>query len=301
MQSRDIVLTGAITVAALLLITASALGGLRSPEGTAALGASLAEDAEVREVVADALVEALLDDAAERSPAAGGLLQLIRPLLAEAAAAAVESPAGRAALTSALTDALRQLTFSGPIVVDLRAAALIASDTAPAPLDTLARTAVEQGAVGVIVIGGEDIDPDLVPQAVPSEDQLGRVAGLPAGLTVALSGVVLLVLVIAQVGRDVAARPRRLLLAGAPPLLIGAATVVLLRIAPAQVVDRLIGSLAAAEPGSALVRLLELLADGLVDLLASTGLLAVALAALGLVLVLSAAGTRAAAGRRPRP
>jgi len=301
MRTRDALLTCAVAVAAMLLLATSALAGLRAPAGNETLGATLAADARVREAVADALVEALLDDAAERSPIVGGLLPLIRPLLAESTRAAIDSPAGRAALASAITDALRQLTHRGPIVVDLRAAALVAAETAPPPLDLLARTAVEQASVGVIVLhrardgAGDGLDPDRPPDAVPGSDELSRVAGVPARLAVPLAGLLLLALVTVLVGRDTTVRPRRLLLAGVPLLLVGAATAALLRLAPARVVDRVVGGL--DDPGP-VADLLGLLADGLVGLLATTGLLAGALAVVGAVL--SAAGARAAAGRRRR-
>ena len=291
MRSRTMALTGALTVAALLLLTTSALAGLRAPEGTAALGATLADDDGVRESVADALVEALLEDAAERDPLTGGLLPLIRPVLVQVASTAIDSPAGRAALASALTDALRQLTFSGPIVVDLRAAALVAADAAPAPLDTLARAAVEQGSVGVVVIGGEEGDASRA--SVPSEDELRRVAGMPAGLALALSGALLVVLMLALIGRDAVLRPRRLLLAGAPLLLVGAAVVTLLRTSPASVIDR---ALTDRDMSGPMTELLELLADGLVALLATTARLATGLAVVGFVLMVE--GIRGAVSRR---
>jgi hypothetical protein len=286
---------GVIAAAGLLLVT-SALADLREPDGTAALAAALADEPVIRAAVSDALVEWLLEDAAERSPVAGGLLPLIRPLLVEAARSASESPAGRAALTSALTDALRQLTFDGPIVVDLRAAVLLAAEIAPAPLDTLALAAVEQGSVGLVVIGGEDSDPRTIPSAPPTEDELRRVAGLPANVTIVLVALLLIGLLIALVGRDADGRPQRLLLAGSSLVVVGASAVALLRIAPGFVVDRLAVAMV-DEPG-AVAELLPLLIDGLVDLLGSTTVLAGLLAVIGVGL--SAAGTRAAVGRRHR-
>jgi len=286
-------LTAGVALASLLLLATSALAGLRAPEGTAALGSTLAADAGVQELVADALIEELLADAAERSPAASELLPLIRPLLDRAARIAIESPAGRAALASALTDALRQLTFGGPIIIDLRAAALVAADTAPAPLDTLARAAVEQGSVGVIVLGGGEYDPDLGVDAPPSDDELSRVAGLPAGLATALAGLLLGLLVLVLIGRDREARPRRLVLAGTPLLLIGSAVAVLLRFAPGVIVDRVAGAvLDGTGPSMAIV---VLLADGLGALLEPTFVLAAALAVVGLGL--AATGLRSRARR----
>jgi hypothetical protein len=296
MGLRDPLLTvGVVATAALLLVT-SALADLREPEGTAALAAALAEDPAVRAVVSDALVESLLADAAERSPAAAGLLPLIRPLLVEAVRAAAESPAGRAALTSALTDALRQLTLDGPIVLDLRAAALVAADTAPAPLDALALAAVQQGSVGLVVLGGGGPgvrDAELAP---PSGEDLRRVAGLPATGAIVLAAALLAALIVGLVGRSAVARPRRLLLAGSSLVVVGAAASALLRIAPSLVVDRFAGAL--AEESGPILDLLPLLLDGLIGLLGPTIILAGALAVLGLGL--SGAGTLVAAGRRRR-
>jgi len=296
---RDLILTLTVVLSALLLLLTSTFVDLRSPEGTAELGRSLAEEPVVRDAVTDALVEALLADAAERSPVAGGLLSLIRPLLEQAALSAAESPAGRAALASALTDAVRQLTFSGPIVVDLRAAALIAADTAPAPLDTLARTAVEQGGVGVVVLGGaESGTPDGPPEdrtaAPPTEDELGRIAGLPARVALLLAALLLIALIITLIGRDAASRPRRLLLAGASLLVVGAGGVSLLHLAPQAVVERMAGAFS-DDPGL-VGELLPLLMDGLVGLLGPTTSLSGLLALLGVGL--GTAGALSAAGRR---
>jgi hypothetical protein len=289
-------LTVGVLAAAILLLVTSALADLREPAGTATLAAALADEPAVREAVSDALVESLLADAAERSPAAGGLLPLIRPLLLQAARTAAESPAGRAVLTSALTDALRQLTLSGPIVVDLRAAVLLAAETAPPPLDTLALAAVDQGTVGVVVIGGGDADPRTFTSAPPTEQELHRVAGLPANMAIALVALLLIGLLVMLVGRAADARPRRLLIAGAVLLAVGASGVALLRIAPGLVLDRFAVTL--VDEVGPLAELLPLLVAGLVDLLGSTTALAGLLAVIGVGL--SAAGTRAEVGRRRR-
>jgi len=291
-----VALTVGIIGSAVLLLVTSALADLRDAEGTAALAATFADDPAVSEAVSAALVESLLADAAERSPVAGSLLPLIRPLLVDAARTAAESPAGRAALTSALTDAIRQLTFDGPILVDLRAAVLLAAATAPSPLDTLALTAVEQGSVGLVVIGGGDADPRTIPSAPPTEEELGRVGGLPARLAIALVTMLLVVLLVTLVGRDPNGRPRRLLVAGSSLVAVGASGFALLRIAPGVVVDRL--AIAMVDEPGAVADLLPLLVDGLIGLLDTTALLAGLLAVIGVGL--SAAGTRVAMGRRPR-
>ncbi len=299
MRTRGALLSLAVAAITALLIVTSALASLRAPQATAELAASLADDDALRGAVTETLVDALLTDAAERSAVAGGLLSFIRPVLEQAAAAAIDSPAGRAALTSALTDALRQLTFSGPIVIDLRAAVLVAAESMPAPLDTLARVAVEQGSVGVVVIGGADDDAPSVPAAPPSDDELRRVAGLPAIVTMALVGLLLVALIITLitlVGRDPDARARSLILAGAPLVLLGATTFAVIRLAPMMVVDRL-ADVPNANPGQ-VIDVLPLLMDGLVGLLTPTSTLATVLAVTGVGLC--AAGLREAAVRHRR-
>jgi len=302
MTARDILLTVAATLTAVLLLTASAVSDLRDPDGTADLAATLAEDPAVREAASDALIDALLADSVERSPVVGGLLPLIRPLLVEAARTAVDSPAGRAALTSALTDTLRQLTYAGPTVVDLRAAALLAAETAPPPLDTLARTAVEQGQVGLVVLGGtEEADAtDVREQDVlsppPTEAELLQIAGLPAGVAIGLVALTLGALLLVLVGRDATRRPRRLVLAGVALLIAGASGVLLLRLAPELLVERM-AMVAAGEPDLVAV-LLPAVVEGLFAMLERTSLLAGVLAIAGVAL--SGAGTLVAAGRRRR-
>jgi hypothetical protein len=287
MRSRDVLLTLAVAASAVLLLIASVLTDLRDPEGTAALGVSLAEDPMVRDTVADVLLDALLADAAGRSTAVDGLLELIRPLLAEAARTAIDSPAGTRALAVALTDGLRQVTFAGPIVIDLRAATLVAADVAPAPLDTVARVAVELGGVGMIVLGdaGDDLLQDPVREAPPTVDELGRVAGLPARALLVGLAVVLLATVGGLIGRDPAARPRRRLLAGGALLTVGVAASVLRRSLPELILERLTSELAgAAHP---LAALLPPVTDGLLALLGTSMLIAGALVVLGVALAVS--------------
>jgi len=293
---RSVLLGLAVTTVTVLLLVTSALAGLRAPEATAELGAALAEDDAVRAVVTEALVDALLGEAAELSDAVGGLLPLVRPLVEQAAAAAVDSPAGRAALASALTDALQQLTFSGPIVIDLRAAVLVAAESVPPPLDTLVRAAVAQGSLGVVTIGEIPDDPADVAAAPPSDDELRQVAGLPAGLTMTALGLLLVVLILVLVGRDPDGRARRLVLAGAPLVLLGASTAALIRSAPAVLVERFAG--AAPDDAPPFREVLPLLTQGLAELLVPTVTLAAVLAVTGVGL--SAAGIRSVAGQRRR-
>lgn len=294
MRLRGAFLAFAVGAVTVLLLGTSALAGLRAPEATAELAASLAEDEAVRSVVTEALVDALLEETAGLDDAVGVLLPFIRPLVEQAASAAVDSEPGRAALASALTDALRQLTFSGPIVIDLRAAVLVAVESVPAPLDSIARMAVERGSVGVIVIGETPDDPADIASAPPSDDELRQVAGLPARITMVALGLLLVMLIILLVGRDPDARARRLALAGVPLVVLGASTAALIRSAPAVVVDRLAG--VATDDATPFIDVLPLLTQGLAGLLAPTTTLAAALAVTGVGLI--AAAARSALARR---
>jgi hypothetical protein len=278
MRMRTPVLLVAVLVLALSVVTVSALADLRSPEGTAELGASLAADPEVQGLLVDAVVEAIIDDAVQRSPFVAPLVALARPLLMRAAEATISSPAGQEAVASALTDALRQLTTRGPLVIDLRPAALAAAEEAPPPLDTLARVAVEQGVVGLIVLGATpDVDPGEI--AAPDPESVGRVAGLRGGVAV---GLVLLLLVVVVAALLVPAGPSRraaALTAGATVATIGAASTLLLRSAPDAIVARV-----AAAPevsGTAVADVLPVLVEGLSGLLTRTGTVGVGLVLLG--------------------
>ena len=279
----------ATALAALLVIGTSALADLRSPDGTAELGATLADDPAVRELVATTVVDALLEDASASAPDVALLLPLVRPIVSSAVEAALDAPAGRAALAETLTDAARQLTFDGPIVLDLRDAVLAAADASPEPLATLARAAAERGAVGVVVIGEQE---GTAAPNVPSDTELARIGPLPATTARTLAWVLLGV--VAVVGLAVAGgdRSARLRGTGGALLLVGAPAALLLRLAPAEVVDRLtarltdvgtsVGAGDAVEPLAAVV---PVLADGVTDLLAPTGTAALTVAGLGAVLL----------------
>jgi hypothetical protein len=232
MTLRDAVLTIAVVLLAIILVVTSALTDLRSPAGTAALGATLADDENVRTLIVTGVVDAILEDVTGRSGALGPLVALAEPLLTASVVAALDTPGGRAALTSALTDALRQLSIPGPIVIDLRSAALAAAEDVPAPLDTLIRAAVAQGSVGLLVLGGvDDEDRTVDPPQPLALDDVGRVAGLPPGLARLLSALALvavgLLLMVPGTRTDAApgARPTRrslrLGVAGAALLIIG--------------------------------------------------------------------------------
>jgi hypothetical protein len=295
MTLRDAVLTIAVVLLAIILVVTSALTDLRSPAGTAALGATLADDENVRTLIVTGVVDAILEDVTGRSGALGPLVALAEPLLTASVVAALDTPGGRAALTSALTDALRQLSIPGPIVIDLRAAALAAAEDVPAPLDTLIRTAVAQGSVGLLVLGGVDDEDSTVDPPQPlALDDVGRVAGLPPGLARLLSALALvavgLLLMVPGTRTDAApgARPTRrslrLGVAGAALLIIGGVTTLLLRAAPDAVTERLVAALPQdGRTGEALALLLS----GVADLLVPTGRVGLMLAVIGAVAVIA--------------
>ncbi len=301
MRLRDLVMAIVVAVLAVTLVVTSALTDLRSPDGTEALGATLADDDAVRTLIVAGAVDAILEDATERSGVLGPLVPLVGPLLEASVVAALDTSAGRAALASALTDALRQLTVPGPIAIDLRSAALVAAEEVPAPLDTLIRAAVAEGGVGVLVLG--DIDEDdggtvEGPQPLAPED-VGRVAGLAPGLARWLSALALaaavLLLVVPGTRTDASpgARPTRrsirLTVTGSLLLATGVATTLLLRMAPDTVTERLVASLPEDDAvGAALPSLLS----GIVELLGPTGRVALMLAVIGAIGIVAGMLTR---------
>lgn len=285
MRQRTVATVLLTALLALTLVATSALTDLRSPAGTQRLAATLADDPAFQQVLADAIADALVADAVERSALAAPLIPLLRPLVTTAAAAALASPAGRAAVTAALADALEQLTRRGPIVIDLREAALAAAAEAPPPLDTLARVAIEQGRIGVVVVGGEE--GSVPPPDAPRLD--GRVAGLPSGVALALVALLLAAAVAAAaLPRPGAADRRagrrgRLVGSGLALGVVGAITRAGVRIAPEAVAEALVTSADVA--GTPLAALLPTLADGLSTLLARTGTIGSVLATAGVALV----------------
>jgi hypothetical protein len=298
-RSALAMLVGSIILAPSLLVV-SALADLRSPERTAALGAELADDVAVQSLLVDAIVDAIMEDAVARGPSFAPLVALVRPLLVDAAEATVASPAGRAAVASALADAIVQLTVPGPIIIDLRVAALAAAEEAPAPLDTLARAAVSQGVVGLIVIGA-DTDADVT-ELAPAAATTGRVAGLPGAVAVAVVALLLALAVAGLLLPSDAQRRRRLIIAGAVLTTVGAASALILRTAPGLVVDRAVPMVEV--DGSPLAAVLPTLLEGLAGLLDRTSLLSVLVAVTGAAVLvagaLSGRGSRHAADPQPR-
>lgn len=291
----------ATVLAALLVIGTSALADLRSPDGTAELGVTLADDPAVRELVGTTVVDGLLEDASTSAPDVALLLPLVRPILTSAVEAALDAPAGRAALAATLTDAAHQLTFDGPIVLDLRSAVLAAADASPEPLATLARAAAERGAVGIVVLGEQD---GTTAPSVPSDAELARIGPLPATTVRTLAWVLLGVVLVVGLALSDGDRSARLRGTGGALLVVGAPAALLLRLAPAEVVDRLSARLAdvgtsagvrdAVEPLAAVIRVL---ADGVADLLAPTGTAALTVAGLGAVLLVVGVALRLLPGR----
>lgn len=301
MLRRSVTVVATLLSAGLLLAT-TALADLRSPEGTAALGSTLSDEPALRSLIGTAVVDALLDDARTAAPEAAALLPLLRPIIAGAVDAALEAPAGRAALAATLTDATRQLTFDGPIVVDLRAAVLAAADAEPEPLATLARTAAERGAVGLVVLGETA---DGGPPEPRSDAELARVGGLAARTAIALAWALLLIVLLAASVPDRAGRPDRLRAAGGGLLLAAAPMTLLVRLAPEQLVGRIAPRLQDVPAGDGagvdielIGAVLPALADGMTALLAPTADVALLITAVGVVLVGAGVVLRLLPGRR---
>lgn len=276
-------------LAAGLLIATSTLVDLRSLEGTERLGTDLADDAAVRELVGATVVDALLEDAAGAAPEVSGLLPLVRPLLEQAVGSVLDAPAGRSALAVTLTDAARQLTFAGPVVLDLRPAVLAAAEVAPEPLATLARSAVARGSVGLIVLGGTT--EDRVP-GVRDDAELSRVGGLAASTATTLAWALLGLILLAVALPGGTGRAARLRAAGTGLAVTGATTALILRSAPGQVVDQVMARLpatsidgTAAADGGPLAPVLPVLVEGLAGLLSRTADLTLVIAGTGAVLL----------------
>lgn len=275
-------------VTAGLLLVVSALVDLRSPEGTAAFGERLAEVDAVRSLVSLSLVDAVLDDAAISAPAAAPLLPLARPLLETAVESSVDSAAGRAALASALTDTVRQLTFDGPVAIDLRSAVLAAAEAAPEPLDTLARSAVERDVVGTVVLGADEGTAEDV--APPSPDALATLSGLPSGTALALTGGLLVLVLAVSILPPGPSRGQRMRAAGGALLLVAVPVLLLLRVAPGTALEPLTARITELAPDQAVSaglvgEVLDAVLDGLSVLLARTADLVLLLGVAGLVLV----------------
>jgi hypothetical protein len=285
MRMRTPALVFAVLVLAISVVTVSALADLRSPEGTAELGASLAADPDVQTLLVDAVVEAIVQDAVERSPIVTPLIGLLRPALVQAAEATISSPAGQAAVATALTDTLRQLTTPGPLVIDLRAATLASAEVAPPPLDTLARVAVEQGIVGLIVLGDAD-GIDATEIAAPDPASVGRVIGLRGGVALALAALLLAVAVGALLLPSTPSRRAVTTTAGVVVTAVGAAGSMLLRTAPDTLVERI--ATVPEVSSSPIAGVLPALVEGLSELLRRTGTISIGLTLLGAALVIIA-------------
>lgn len=278
-----------LLLAAVLLIATTALADLRSPDGTAELGTTLAEDPAVRSVISTAVVDALLEDASRTTPDVSALLPLVRPLLASAVDAALATDAGRAALATTITDAARQLTFDGPIVLDLRSTVLAAAATAPEPLATIARTAVERGSVGVVVLGAAEHDRDPAPR---TDAELARVGGLTATTATTLAWALLLVMLVAGLAPTRGGRTARLRAGGTALLLAGVPVTLLLRSASDRIIDRVAAQLAGATgsgdadaSGGPLDAVVPSVVEGVVGLLGRTADVALLIAGLGTALL----------------
>lgn len=293
-------LTGRLLLLAVLLLVptllvTSALADLRSPTATEELGTTLAADPAVQELVVTGVVDAIVEDARGRGPAFAALVPALRPAVERAVAAAVSSPAGQAALATALTDALRQLTTPGPLVIDLRAAATAATAELPPPLDGFALVAVTQGDLGVIVLGDDTTGPGGR-RPVEVTDVTGTVAGVPSALAVAGVALVLAgALVALVVAVPPSGRRASLIGAGVRLLIIGAPSAFVLARAPDLVLGRLADVPELSDPQ--LVGVVDVLASGLTDLLSPTATVALILAVVGGLLLAAGIAAGLAAAR----
>jgi hypothetical protein len=263
--AASVAVTAAAVVVSIALLLVTALAGLRSPTLTAEVASSLADEPAVQALVADALVDQIFDDAERRlGPAASLLLPLLRAPVEQFVTTTVASPAGRAALTSALTDTVSQLTVPGPTVIDLGAAVDAAIADAPPQLAETLRALLADRELGRIVLGGDAEDAREVPS--------GTIAGIPSGAMVSL-------VLLAAVALLTAVGVRR---AGVILVVIGLPAAVLLWLAP-EVAAGLLDP--GAADGEVLTGLAPLLVEGIGTLLGPVRWVATAMAALGALLV----------------
>jgi len=268
-------LRASAVLAVLALLLSAALAGLRSPTRTEALAAELAASTAVQQLVADALIDELLADAHQRlGPVASLLLPIARPGIERFVRVTVSSPTGRAALASALTDTIRQLSVRGPTVIDLRAALEAAVAAAPEELAPILRALLAGRDVGRLTLG-QDADGSVDSLTAARAVAPGTIAGLPSIVVVGVLGLLAAALLVA-VG---------LRAAGTILLAIALPTAIVLWTAPELATDLLGRGL----PEDGLIGdLAPLVAAGVVALLTPVRLLAGALAALGASLLVVA-------------
>jgi len=269
-----LVLLTVLAVALLLLVVA--LAGLRSEERTAALGSSLAADPVVRELVVEALVDGALEEMSGRSR----LLALLAPSLDGPLTVlgneVLATPAGEAALSSALTDMVRGITTPGPIVIDLRAALTLAARTAPEPLDRVLDELLAGTDLGLIVLAGDPADEQAVGGASTEDAR----PGAPSTTAIVLAALLMLAALTALtlVGSgSAAARVGRTSLV----LLLTTAPVLLVLLVVPELVPNLIGARDALDPRADTV--VALVLEGVASLLAPLRATAAGLALVGAV------------------
>jgi hypothetical protein len=265
-DGAPVIAAAVLSVAALLIV--ATLAALRSHARTEALAHELATEPVVQLLAADALTEHLLRDADRRlGPALRPLLSVLTPVFEEFLRASVSSASGRAALASALTDTIRQVTLRGPTVIDLRVALDASLAAAPDELAPILRALLEGRGAGLLVIGADDgatSDAAVLPRQVAP----GTIAGAPSAVSVTLAALI-------ASGLLVAIGPRR---AGAVILIVALPSALALWVAP----ELLTGPLARGLPHEGgLGELVPVLADGLGSLLTPVRLLATLLVAAG--------------------
>jgi hypothetical protein len=266
----------ATIVALVLLLIVIALAGLRSPTRTAELGTRLADDPAVQQLAIDALVDELLADADRRlGPTAPLLLPRLRSGVELLVTTVVTSPAGRAALASALTDTIRQLTVRGPTVIDLEAAAMAALDEAPPELADVLRVLTAGRQLGRIVLGAERSDEHGDDAMLdPALDvRPGTIAGVPSTAVVLIALVFAIALLVVTGLRA----------GGSSLLVVGAPVAALLWVTPEMVTPLL--DLDPGGQGGFLADLGPLVTSGLTLLLTPVRWAATAMAGTGATLV----------------
>jgi len=278
-RSSALVVASVAAMSVLLLIHVVTLSGLRAAAPTEQLGGALAAEQAVQDLLATTLVDAVAAELGGGSPLLQALLQLLRPSVDRFAREVIASPAGQAAISTALTDVLRQATLPGPLVIDLRAPLAAAADSAPPPLDELLRTLRRADGIGRIVLRDGDT-PDAGTPA-PQTDYRPTIAGVDHRPVIALSALLMSgLLVLAALGRPSRALGLRTL--GRTLIVAAAPAGLVLWLLPRAVIGRLVSALDATTVAG-LEPVLDLVLQGLEALLGPGRWLAVGLATAGVV------------------
>ena len=313
---RSVLLVIVLGLATALLLVTTALGALRDRGAVQEFAEVLASEPQVQQLVTASVADALIADVAARAPLVAPLLPVIRPALLAIASDVIASEAGTAALASAIADAFLQVSVSGPIVLDLRAALIDGAATAPEPIASLARAAALDGDVGLIVLRSDGRSAAEVlagragsrigAPAASSSDVAPRVLGARTGVVRMIAIALLLVASLALVAptsppspaasasatastsTPATGRAPRIAWAAAGVLIAAAPAAIALRLVPAALITRSTATESGPPPDATLEMLAPFLIEGVERMLSPTRMLAELLTLLATLVLCSA-------------